>query len=239
MKTTVVLAMTADGKIADRDRTAARFGSPQDQRHLQQQVAAADAVLFGAGTLRAYGTTMTVHDPTLQEQRRSQGKAEQPIQMVCSRQATFDLSWRFFSQPIPRWLLTTPQGAIAWQHQPAFERVLVAPERQNPAAPVRSQDGRSWDWSAVFQQLSQEGLDRLAVLGGGDLVGSLFEADLVDELWLTVCPLILGGVTAPSPVAGNGFLANQAPWLELLTVQPVEQEVFLHYRVLRGRLADK
>ncbi|OUC12959.1 MAG: riboflavin deaminase [Alkalinema sp. CACIAM 70d] len=229
MKTTVVLAMTADGKIADRDRTAARFGSPQDQWHLQQQVALADAVLFGAGTLRAYGTTLTVHHPDLQTQRRSQGKPEQPIQIVCSRQAAFDSTWRFFSQPIPRWLLTTAPGAIAWQNHSAFDRVVVAPERQNSA---RSEE-RQWDWPAIFQQFSREGIDRLAVLGGGDLVGSLFAADLVDELWLTVCPLILGGTTAPSPVAGDGFLAQQAPRLELLAVQPVGQEVFLHYRVIR------
>ncbi|MGI0491131.1 RibD family protein [Alkalinema pantanalense CENA528] len=229
MKTTVVLAMTADGKIADRDRTAARFGSPQDQWHLQQQVALADAVLFGAGTLRAYGTTLTVHHPDLQAQRLSQGKPEQPIQMVCSRQAVFDPTWRFFSQPIPRWLLTTARGAIAWQNHSAFDRVVIVPERQDPA----QANDQPWDWLTIFQQFSQEGIDRLAVLGGGELVGSLFAADLVNELWLTVCPLILGGTAAPSPVAGAGFLAKQAPRLKLLAVKPVEQEVFLHYRVLR------
>lgn len=57
-----------------------------------------------------------------------------------------------------------------------------------------------------------------------------------DELWLTVCPLLLGGATAPTPVEGEGFCLALAPRLELLSVQANNQEVFLHY--LRQRLAD-
>ncbi|MCY7385725.1 MAG: hypothetical protein LH628_24815, partial [Microcoleus sp. CAN_BIN18] len=54
-------------------------------------------------------------------------------------------------------------------------------------------------------------------------------------LWLTVCPLILGGVDAPTPVEGKGFLADLAPKLELLAVKQVDQEVFLHYKVDRAK----
>jgi len=73
----------------------------------------------------------------------------------------------------------------------------------------------------------------LAILGGGKLVASVLAAGLVDELWLTVCPLILGGADAPTPVEGKGFLADLAPKLELLAVKQVGQEVFLHYRIDR------
>jgi 5-amino-6-(5-phosphoribosylamino)uracil reductase len=59
-------------------------------------------------------------------------------------------------------------------------------------------------------------------------------AGLVDEFWVTVCPLILGGVDAPTPVEGKGFLADVAPKLQLLAVKQVGQEVFLHYRVGAG-----
>ena len=65
MRSTLVLAMTVDGKIADGGRSAAKFSSPQDFRHLELQVAQADAVLIGAGTLRIHGTTMRVLDPEL------------------------------------------------------------------------------------------------------------------------------------------------------------------------------
>lgn len=218
--TTVVLAMSADGKIAEVSRAPARFGSPIDKAHLEKQVAQADAVLFGAGTLRAYGTTLRVSQPDLLKHRQQAGKPPQPVQIVCSRSLEFGRSDRFFSQPVPRWLLTTASDAEVRRCQREFERVLVMETLDH-----------SIDWLSAFHQLFELGLHRMAILGGGDLVASVFAANLVNELWLTVCPLVLGGSAAPTPVAGLGFPASLAPRLELLEVCPIEQEVFLHYRV--------
>ncbi|MBD1896225.1 RibD family protein [Coleofasciculus sp. FACHB-129] len=217
--TTVVLAMSADGKIADIRRDRARFSSPADLAHLEKQIAQADGVLFGAGTLRAYGTTLSVTNPDLLRWRQQEGRSLQPVQIVCSQSANLDPQWRFFRQPIPRWLLTGEAGAKRWQGCSEFERVLEV---------EATTDGISW--IAAFQQLWELGLEHLAVLGGGELVGALVAADLIDEFWFTVCPLILGGATAPTPVEGSGFLADFAPRLELLSVESIEQEVFLHYR---------
>jgi 5-amino-6-(5-phosphoribosylamino)uracil reductase len=220
--TTVILAISADGKIADINHTAARFGSATDRTHLETQVAQVDAVLFGAATLRAYGTTLRVKRPDLLQQRQQQGKPPQPIQMVCSRSADFDPALPFFRQPVPRWLLTSTQGQKCWQHQAGFDRILVA-------ATIADQ----FDWLTIFQQLTTIGIHRLAVLGGGTLVASLLTANLIDELWLTICPLLLGGATAPTPVAGAGWSEKTAPRLTLLEVRSQADEVFLHYRVLR------
>lgn len=220
--TTVILAMAADGKIADRTRAAARFGSTADRAHLETQIAAVDGVVFGAGTLRAYGTTLRVSSPELLDQRIAQGKAPQPVQIVCSRSANLDPTCGFFLQPVPRWLMTTWEGAELWQGHGGFERILIMETLQHGI-----------DWVTAFQKLPALGLKRLAILGGGQLVASLLAHGLIDEFWLTVCPLILGGVEAPTPVEGPGFLASMAPRLELLSMQVVEQEVFLHYRILK------
>ncbi|MEG4067848.1 dihydrofolate reductase family protein [Microcoleus sp. Pol11C2] len=238
---TVILAISADGKIADALRSPARFGSANDKAHLEQQVAASDAVLFGKGTLQAYGTTMRVISPELLKQRELQGKLPQPVQIVCSRSSQFDPNLRFFQQPVPRWLLTgqhsrhtalpsplaTKDGETAIRfpypmRNSKFDRIIYAKTA-----------GGEIDWIDAFQQLASFGIKRLAILGGGKLVASVLAAGLVDELWLTVCPLILGGADAPTPVEGEGFLADLAPKLELLAVKQVGQEVFLHYRVDR------
>ena len=228
----VVLAISADGKIADRSHSAARFGSAIDKAHLERQLAQADAMLFGAGTLRAYGTTLRLTDPELLKQR--QGK--QPIQIVCSRSAQLNPDYRFFQQPVPRWLLTTELGAMAWRSQPhladKFDRILTA-EVQDIQETQTSDRCISLDWHQVMTQFSDLGLEKIIVAGGGELVASLFSANLIDQLWLTVCPLILGGTTAPSPVGGTGFLTAIAPRLELLSAEAIGSEVFLHYRVWR------
>lgn len=215
--TTVVLAMSADGKIADQSHSAARFASKADQYHLEQQIAGADATLFGAGTLRAYETTLAVSHPELKADRQRRGQLPQPVQIVCSISGKLDRDWRFFRQPVPRWLLTGT--ATDWTPGKAFERVLTAP--------VTS---AGLDWPAVFEQFPALGIHRLLVMGGGELVAALLAAERIDELYLTVCPLLLGGRTAPTPVAGNGFDAAHAPQLELCGVKVIGHEVFLHYR---------
>ncbi|GBE93026.1 RibD family protein [Nostoc cycadae] len=220
--TTVVLAMSADGKIADFRRSAARFGSGADQAHLEKQIAASDAVLFGAGTLRAYGTTLTVSHPTLLQHRIKEGKTPQPVHIVITQSADFNPEIKFFKQPIPRWLLTTTAGASVWQGRSEFEQILV----------FETSTG-TIDTTAALQYLASIHITRLVVLGGGQLVASMVHSDLIDEFWLTICPLILGGTTAPTPVEGQGFFANLAPRLKLLAVEQVEQEVFLHYQVQR------
>ncbi|MEG4344978.1 RibD family protein [Microcoleus sp. A003_D6] len=287
---TVILAISADGKIADAVRSPARFGSANDKAHLEQQVAASDAVLFGNGTLQAYGTTMRVISPELLKQRELAGKPPQPVQIVCSRSRQFDPNLRFFQQPVPRWLLTgqdsretalpspLKNGQDARSTRDEFScgtGILPVHKKliENGADVSNGQDARSTrdklscgtgilpvhkrlidngtigkfdrtliantiageiDWIDAFQQLEALGIKRLAILGGGKLVASVLAAGLIDELWLTVCPLILGGADAPTPVEGKGFLADLAPKLELLAVKQVGQEVFLHYRFGAG-----
>lgn len=228
--TTVVLAMSADGKITDVTRSPARFSSSADRTHLETQIALADGVLLGAGTLRAYGTTLGISNAQLLQLREQGGAPPQPVQIVCSGSAKLDPQWRFFHQQVPRWLLTTTTGAKTWREEHSsgverFERILVA-ETSTSTGKI--------DWSNALQQLAHLDIGRLAILGGGELVASLLAADLIDELWLTVCPLILGGTTAPTPVEGEGFFVDLAPRLELVDIQTVKYEVFLHYRLQRS-----
>ncbi|MBD2385464.1 RibD family protein [Cylindrospermum sp. FACHB-282] len=225
--TTVVLAMSADGKIADFRRSPARFGSGADKAHLEKQIAASDAVLFGAGTLRAYGTTLTVSQPTLLQQRTQQGKPNQPVHIVISHSGHLNPDINFFKQPVRHWLLTTTAGAIFWQGRPEFEQILVF---ETPTGKI--------DILAALQHLAILHITRLTVLGGGQLVASMVESDLIDEFWFTICPLILGSATAPTPVEGQGFLSHLAPRLQLLEVHTVEEEVFLHYRRQRPAFLD-
>ncbi|GAB1538665.1 dihydrofolate reductase family protein [Scytonema sp. NUACC21] len=218
--TTVILAMSADGKISDVKRSPARFGSQIDKAHLEEQIALADAVLFGAGTLRAYGTTLTVSHPQLLQQRTHAGKPPQPIHIVTTDSGNLNPEIRFFQQKISRWLLTTGAGALFWQERPDFEQILVFEKTTGGI-----------DIKASLEQLTTLGIKRLAVLGGGNLVSSMLKSNLIDEIWLTICPLIIGGAAAPTPVDGDGFLPELALGLELLEVRTIKQEVFLHYRL--------
>lgn len=222
-QTTVILAMTADGKIADFQRNPSQFGSRADKAHLEEQISLMDGVLFGAETLRAYGTTLLITNSLLLETRKQKDKPLQPVQIVVSGSGEIDPNIGFFSQLIPRWLITTIEGANTWNQKcnQGFERLVIS----------NGDQGRKINWHNIFERLYQLKLSKLAILGGGNLIASLLEANLIDNLWLTICPLLLGGVTSPTPVEGVGFLSHQAKLLQLLTVKQIEQEIFLHYRL--------
>jgi riboflavin biosynthesis pyrimidine reductase len=124
--TTVVLAMSVDGKIADFRRSPARFGSLVDKIHLEKQIAASDAILFGAGTLRAYSTTMTITETILLQQRKKADKHPQPVHIVISRSGNLNPDIKFFQQPnseLSNWItpnLVSKQNNLMIEHQLGF-----------------------------------------------------------------------------------------------------------------------
>lgn len=228
-QTTIVLAMTADGKITDKASSPARFGSKEDKLHLEKQISFVDAVIFGAGTLRSYGTTLPITNFQLLEARKKRSQPPQPFQIVCSASGKIDPQLHFFSQPVPRWLLTTPTGAKFWQTKTEFERILIS---GSDRCQEQNADSQSMEWMTILAQLKQLGIDKLAILGGGTLIASLLAVDAVDEFYLTICPFIFGGQNASTPVEGKGWLQKQGRKLELISVKQIEQEVFLHYKVI-------
>ena len=220
--TTVVLAISADGKISDYRRSPTLFGSSVDMAHLEKQVAGVDGVLMGSGTLLAGGSAMRVTDPQLLEERISAGLSPQPVQIICSRTGHLKPELKFFQQPVSRWLVSTTKGESLWKNQSYFDKIIACDTPE-----------KAIDLTKALQQIYSNGISRLAVLGGGELISSLMAEDLIDEIWLTVCPLIIGGATSPTPVDGKGFVTEMAPRLELMEIKPIANEVFLHYRVHR------
>ncbi len=75
-------------------------------------------------------------------------------------------------------------------------------------------------------------MKRLLVEGGGALIAQLLEADLLQEINVTLCPLLLGGKGGPSLVDGEGFGPDTLRRLSLEGHELVGEEIYLRYRVL-------
>ena len=160
-----------DGRLAPPEGGAAQLGGEGDRRALEHSLAWADACLIGAGTLRAHQCTCLIRNPQLLEQRREEGRAEQPAAVVVTRSPNFSSTWRFFDQPLQRWLL-------------APEPVDEGFDRWFPLAPK---------WPEQLKALGTAGIERLVLLGGAQLSADLLQADCVDAIQLTLVPQLLGG----------------------------------------------
>ena len=76
------------------------------------------------------------------------------------------------------------------------------------------------DFQCLIDELGTRGIGTVIVEGGGRLLGSLFDLDLVDKVNAYIAPVIIGGEDAPGPVGASGHenLAK-APRLERVTTE--------------------
>ncbi len=211
-----MLAISLDGRLAPPSGGAAQLGGAGDRRVLEEALAWADAALIGAETLRRHGTTCLIRAADLLEHRRHQGRGDQPPALVVSRSGQLPAALPFWQQPLTRWWLRPadqpppPAGMAA-----RFDRLV----------PFR-------DWSGLLADLAGAGLARLVLLGGAELAGQFLAAGLVDELQLTLCPLLLGG---PHSWCPDQFRPEPDRWQLLEQRGLGDGELLLRYgRPLRG-----
>ncbi|MEB3354558.1 MAG: dihydrofolate reductase family protein [Cyanobacteriota bacterium] len=222
----LVLAVSLDGRLAPAAGGAAQFGGAGDRRALEEALAWADGALLGAETLRRHGSTCLIHAPDLLAERHRRGLPPQPPALVVSRRGCFPSTLPFWQQPLERWLVTP--GASA-PDTPAVAIEGPAPLGFSRRLPLQA-------WPQLLALLAAEGMQRLVLLGGAALAGGLLSDGLVDELQLTLCPLLLGGphTWLPAMPLLPDSLTATGGW-ELLEQRPLGAgELLLRYRRCRA-----
>ena len=205
------MAISADGKIATANRSASSFGSRADHDHLLHLRESADAILTGAGTLNA--------QPNVTLRLAPQSKSKPPLRVIASGSGSVNLQHKIFrSSGAPILLLTT---------EAARRSRLKKLESLSQAIKICGLT--EIDFPKALQWLAKQwGVKRLLCEGGGRLNEALFRAELVDEVNLTVCPLVLGGRDAPTIADGCGTdRLNDAAQFTLKTRRQVGDELFL------------
>ncbi len=222
----LVLAISLDGRIALPNGGIAKLGSKCDRRVLEEALAWSDGTLMGGGTLRAHRSTCLIHDRDLIKQRLLTGRSQQPVSLIVSSQNLPPPDWPFFKQPIQRWLLVPPNMPSQTSSKNGYECVIQ----------MNSQ------WSETLAELKTKGLSRLILLGGAHLAASLFQADQIDELQLTLSPRIIGGEKTWIPAGANSLpieLRDAQAWQLAQSEQLDNNELILRYFRNRSQESSK
>jgi riboflavin-specific deaminase-like protein len=215
-------AITADGKIAPASRRFEPFGGPRDFRHLLELRATADAVMAGARTVDLDRVNMGPGPVKYRRRRLRRGLAEYNLRVIVSGAGTIDPKAEIFRRRFSPIIILT-SGRASKQRLRRLQAL---------ADEVKVCGKDEIDFPAALRWLRAKWkVKRLLCEGGGELNGALFKAGLVDEVHVTLCPLILGGRAAPTLADGAGVeRLAQAARLRLVSMKRFDARLFLVYR---------
>jgi diaminohydroxyphosphoribosylaminopyrimidine deaminase/5-amino-6-(5-phosphoribosylamino)uracil reductase len=184
----VKAAMSLDGKIATRTGDSKWITSEVARRAAHKLRAAVDAVMVGANTVIRDNPQLAV---------RHGVRGRQPWRVVVDARGRTPRTSKLFSDARRRQtvLVTTTLSSARWRRYLSLSgiKVLVVAQKR----------GRV-DLRAALKALAKHNITSVLVEGGGELLGSLFDAQLVDKVALFYAPIVIGGRDAIPAVRGEG-----------------------------------
>ena len=205
-------ALTVDGRATISGRSGP-IGSETDTAMLVGLRTRVDAMLIGAGTMRAERYGRVVGDPSKRARREREGLPHDPLAVLVSD--SLELPW-------DAELFTCGQGRVL---------VFTSSDREPPATAtpiaLERHEGRVDLVEAMRHLRRERGVRALLCEGGPHTHAELIAAGLVDELFITFAPK-LAGDSGPGLVEG---LPERVRELELAWLLEDAGELFARYRV--------
>ena len=208
---TLKLAMTLDGRIADRTGASKWITGERARAEVQRMRKAADILLIGAGTVCA-------DNPSLLYRGKNGGSLMRVV--VDTKGITPPTAQVYTDAAAPQTIVaTTTETAArmrnAWEHYGAH--VWTFPRLRSGHLSLRS----------VLKRLGEEGYLHVLCEGGGHLAGALHDADLVDEYVLFYAPVFLGDARGKSGISGNGVLMKDLQRRNVAEVRRMGDDLML------------
>jgi len=207
----IVIASSLDGRIAFPGGGETHLGSEEDKKMLNQNLSMVDATIFGLGTLIAHQSTYLIKN--LNDNDEVNISKSQPISIVASNSKKFNSNWKYFSQPIRRWLISSSKVDNSSNNE--FEKELFFED----------------SWKKTLISLKKQGINDLALLGGAKLINSFIKEDLITDIKITIIPRIIGGIYTWIPPEQTNAIFNLKRLWEIKSIKNLmNNEIHVHYK---------
>ena len=181
-------AASLDGRIAAASGDSRWVSGPEAREWAHDMRTKIDAILVGS-------STVVVDDPLLTARPGGKDAERQPLRIVVDSRGRTPPMARVLGGPAPTLIATLKGAAEPWRSslRAAGAEVLELPS-----------EGERVDLAALLRELAGRDVLSLLVEGGGVILGSFFDAGLVDKLHAIIAPIVVGAEDAPAAVAGRG-----------------------------------
>lgn len=215
--TVLSCAMSLDGYLDDATGQRLVLSNAADLDRVDALRASCDAILVGAGTVRADNPRLLVRSEHRRARRVADGRAASPHKVTVTRQPHLDPAAAFFSTGDGDKLVYCTSSSVA-----------AARERLGAAATIIDA-GATPTMCAVSEDLAAKGVRRLLVEGGQDVHTQFLFAALADELHVVVAPFFVGDSRAHRLVGDGPLPWNRGRRARLAEVRRIEDVVLLRY----------
>ncbi|MDX2681048.1 dihydrofolate reductase family protein [Streptomyces sp. NY05-11A] len=201
-------AVSLDGYLDDTTPERLLLSSPADFDRVDEVRASVDAILIGAGTIRADNPRLLVNSPERRAARVAEGRPPYPLKVTVSGSGELDPAANFWHTGGEKVVCTTDKGAER-------ARALGIAADVVPLGP-------ELDWRHLLEHLHDvRGVRRLMVEGGGTVHTQLLQQGLADELQLVVAPLFVGDPDAPRLFGPGGYQGGRLCLVETRRIEDV------------------
>lgn len=210
------VATSIDSHIDDASPDRLLLSNAEDFDRVDQVRAECDAILIGAGTIRADNPRLLVNSPQRRAARTAAGKPEFPLKVTISASGNLDPEAKFWHHGGQK---------VAYTVDASAEKLR---ERLAGLADVVSL-GPEVDFGRLLDDLGARGVGRLMVEGGSSIHTAFLSQGLADELHLAIAPLIVGQADAPSFLHPAVYPGGSGRRMKLAEVIQVHDVVVLRY----------
>lgn len=210
------VATSIDGYIDDASPSRLLLSNAEDFDRVDQVRAESDAILIGAGTIRADNPRLLVNSAERRAKRIAAGKPEHPLKVTVSASGDLGPELKFWNHGGEKVAYTTDvaEGKLR-------KRLLGLADVVSLGSGV--------DLGALLDDLGRRGIERLMVEGGGTIHTAFLSQGLADEIHLAMAPLIVGDAAAPRFLGPARYPWETSRRMRLAEARTIGDVVLMRY----------
>lgn len=205
-------AISADGKIASPSGKQMRISCDEDIKRMYELRNECDAVLVGINTILS-------DDPKLTVKEKYVKNPKQPIRIVLDTNCKTPVDSLIVNNAAKTLIITGEKCSKKFGDN---VEVILCDTDNNGLI----------DLEKLLDILSNKGINKLMVEGGGTVIWNFLKSGFVDDFYVYVGPMIIGGKDTPT-ISGVKGLDNENINLNLIETKAIGPGMLLHYRLIK------